>query len=165
MAGEAILTCTAPTQNTDGSALTDLASFRYYYGESAGGPYPNQIDDPDLICGMTVTGLAPGTWYFVSTAINVEDRESAYSNEASKVIPPLVPDPPSGLAVQESNLTAYGISQTNNRLVMYPVGQVPPGTICDGSMSANGLYLVPVEAVQWAGSVRPVVVLAECSGG
>ena len=35
--GTATLSWTAPTQNTDDSALTDLAGFRVYYGSSAFG--------------------------------------------------------------------------------------------------------------------------------
>ena len=164
-AGTATLSWTPPTQNTDGSDLIDLAGCRLYYGTETGN-YAQTIEiaDPDATT-YVVENLDPGTWYFVSTAYNASGVESAYSNEASKTVADNTPpEPPSGLIVVPDNLYVYGLSQTNNRLVLYPVGTVPENTPCDNTMSANGHYRVDREFVAWAGNVEPAVVVALCSG-
>jgi hypothetical protein len=83
----ATLTWTAPTQNTDGTSLTDLAGFKIYYGMTQGGPYDEVVDIPDA--GATthvVQPLASGAWFFVSTAYNAIGTESDFSNEAMKIL-------------------------------------------------------------------------------
>jgi len=155
------LTCTVPTENTDGSTLTDLADIKVYWGTTQGGPYDLGSDSMGVDCQHTLN-LPAGTYYFVATAINSAGVESDYSNEATRTVLPPQPQPPTNLAVTASNLTAYAISQTEDRLVTYPVGTVSEGTSCDASMTVNGKYLVPRSAVQWAGTVQPQVVVAEC---
>ncbi len=84
---KATLTWTAPTQNTDGTPLTDLAGFKIYYGLSQGGPYDEVVDIPDA--GATthvVQPLASGAWFFVATAYNAIGTESDVSNEAMKIL-------------------------------------------------------------------------------
>lgn len=85
--GSVTLSWTAPTENTDGSALTDLAGYRIYYG-LAEGNYPNQvpIDNPGITT-YVVENLSPDTYYFVTTALNSSGVESDYSNVAVKTIP------------------------------------------------------------------------------
>jgi len=82
--GSVTLTWAAPTQNTDGSALVDLASYRIYYGQSEGS-YPNeiQIDNPGITM-YVVDNLTPSTYFFVSTSINSNGIESDYSNAVSR---------------------------------------------------------------------------------
>ncbi len=84
--GTATLSWTAPTTNNDGSPLNNLAGFRVYYGTSVGN-YPNQvsISNPGLTTTV-VDNLAPGTYYFVSTAISSQGVESNFSNVAQKTI-------------------------------------------------------------------------------
>ena len=84
--GSVTLTWTLPTQNTDGSALTDLSGIKIYYGNAAGGPYPNEIDLPGAPTTHTIPTVPPGEWYFVSTAYNANDVESDRSNEATKTV-------------------------------------------------------------------------------
>lgn len=109
----ATLTWTAPTQNTDGTPLTDLAGFRVKYGQAQGGPYP-QVDDIAIPTATThvVGSLGSGNWFFVSTAYNAIGTESDVSNEVMKVLGLISivesvgitvmprPSPPSGLGVQ-----------------------------------------------------------------
>ena len=84
--GLATLSWTAPTQNEDGSALTDLAGYKIYYGTTSGNyPLVDTIDDPGLTTYM-VSGLTTGMWYFVATAFNELNIESVFSNEAQKAI-------------------------------------------------------------------------------
>ncbi|HEX5048020.1 MAG TPA: putative Ig domain-containing protein [Gammaproteobacteria bacterium] len=84
--GSAQLSWTPPTQNTDGTALTDLKGYKIYWGSSLGS-YPNSVvvDSPG-IASYQVDGLAPGTYFFVITARNTADVESAWSNAASKIV-------------------------------------------------------------------------------
>lgn len=81
----ATLSWTAPTQNTDGTALVDLAGFKIYYGQTQSGPYDNIIDlvDP-LATTHVIEPLSSGNWFFVATAYNAADIESVVSNEAMK---------------------------------------------------------------------------------
>ena len=85
----------APTTNTDGSPLTDLAFYRLYYG-SAGTPCPGsaflQVASPtpspqtSETLTYTLTGLSAGARYFVAvTAVDLSNIESACSSVASAV--------------------------------------------------------------------------------
>jgi fibronectin type 3 domain-containing protein len=84
--GSATLSWTPPTQNTDGSPLTDLASYKIYYGNESGNYHTSiQINNN----GMTVyvvKHLTSNTYYFVMTAINSSGVESNFSNEAIKQV-------------------------------------------------------------------------------
>jgi hypothetical protein len=84
--GTALLSWTPPTENTDGSALTDLAGYRIYYGTSSGN-YTElvTIDSPGL-SSYQIDNLTPADWYFVITSFNSSNVESTYSNEVSKTI-------------------------------------------------------------------------------
>jgi putative Ig domain-containing protein len=73
--GSATLSWMPPTQNANGSVLTDLAGYHIYYGTT-----------PDLEQSITLanggltryvlTGLAKTTWYFAMTAYDSAGRES-----------------------------------------------------------------------------------------
>src|SRR2546422_286034 len=84
---------TAPTTNTDGSPLTDLASYRVYYG-TASTPCPGssfvQVTSstssppPNQTVTARLTGLTTGALYFVVvTAVGTGRMESACSSVAS----------------------------------------------------------------------------------
>jgi hypothetical protein len=85
--GAAVVDLTPPTQNTDGSALTNLAGMRVYYGTSASSL--NQVLDVPGTTATTYTlsNLASGTWYFAATAYTSGGQESSPSATASKSIP------------------------------------------------------------------------------
>lgn len=84
--GSATLTWTAPTLNSDGSPLTDLASYRIYYGFTEGN-YPNAINvDNPGITSYVVENLPPNTYFFVTTSVNTNGMESAFSNVASATV-------------------------------------------------------------------------------
>jgi hypothetical protein len=85
--GSAILTWQPPASNVDGTALVDLAAFKVYWG-TAPGTYTQSMQIANAAARThTVTGLAPGTWYFAVTALNTRGEESAYSNVWSKTVP------------------------------------------------------------------------------
>ncbi len=84
--GSATLSWTPPTQNTDGSPLTDLAGYKIYYGTESGNYQTSiQIDNPGIAI-YVVENLTPNTYYFVLTAFNSSGVESLFSNEASKQV-------------------------------------------------------------------------------
>jgi len=85
--GSATLSWTPPTQNTDGSPLTNLAGYKIYWGTTLGN-YPNSatIMNPGITT-YVVQNLTPSTYYFVTTAINGAGAESSFSNAATKTIP------------------------------------------------------------------------------
>lgn len=83
--GSALLSWTAPSLNTDGSALTNLNGYKVYWGTSQGS-YSNSASVSLGSVSYVVEQLTPGTWYFTVTAINSQGVESAYSNEATKTI-------------------------------------------------------------------------------
>jgi len=84
--GSVTLTWTPPTQNTDGSPLTDLAGYRIYWG-NGGGVYPQSvtIDNPG-VSSYVVENLPPGDYEFVATAINSVGVESGFSNPATRTV-------------------------------------------------------------------------------
>ncbi len=84
--GTASLTWTAPTQNVDGSSLTDLAGYRISYGTSASALAQTiQVANPSLTA-YVIEGLPTGTYYFAVRAYTSRGNESANSNLASKAV-------------------------------------------------------------------------------
>lgn len=81
----ASLSWLAPTANTDGSKLTDLAGYNIYYGtESSALTQTIQVANPAAL-GYVITGLATGTtWYFQVTSYSSAGEESAPSAITSK---------------------------------------------------------------------------------
>jgi hypothetical protein len=75
-----------PTENEDGSPLTDLAGYKLYWGTSAG-DYPNSVTlmNPS-VTRYLIEQLTPATWYFVMTALTARDLESAHSKPAAHVV-------------------------------------------------------------------------------
>ena len=74
----------APTQNVDGTPLTDLAGFVLYWGK-ASRQYSSSVPlDGDRLSYRIE--LAPGNYFFSMTATDADGNESAFSNEVSKLI-------------------------------------------------------------------------------
>lgn len=84
--GSATLSWTPPTQNTDGTALSNLAGYRIVYGVSASALTQTiQLGNPGLST-YVVEGLSPATYYFAVRAYSSDGAESANSNVATKVV-------------------------------------------------------------------------------
>jgi hypothetical protein len=84
--GTATISWIPPTQNTDGSPLTDLGGYRIYYGTSQTNlTQMAEVDNPGLTSYM-VQNLAPATWYFTMRAFRTNGTESEPSNIVSKTI-------------------------------------------------------------------------------
>ncbi len=92
-AGHLDLGWTAPATNTDGSQLTDLASYRIYYTTASGAcknataqtlaaPIPNPV--AGTMVSYSLSGLSTGSTYFVQvSALDASGTESACSNEVT----------------------------------------------------------------------------------
>ncbi len=84
--GSASLSWNAPTQNVDGTALTNLAGYRIYYGTSASALTKSaQVNNPG-VTSYLIENLVPATYYFVVRAYTSGGIESANSNVASKTV-------------------------------------------------------------------------------
>jgi hypothetical protein len=84
--GSATLSWEAPTQRTDGTALTDLAGYTIHYGRLSG-VYDYQIDvNTPGVMTYVVENLVPGDWYFAMTAYDADGLKSDFSNEAQRQI-------------------------------------------------------------------------------
>jgi hypothetical protein len=76
----------APTQNEDGSPLTNLAGYEIRYGLQANA-FSKSIDVPNPgITTYVVTDLIPGTYYFTMVAYNAMSVRSILSNEVPVVV-------------------------------------------------------------------------------
>ena len=85
--GTATLDWTSVTQNTNGTALTNLAGYQVHYGTSAGNlNQVVQIANPS-ITAYVLTNLSSGTWYFAVTAYTTTGTMGNMSNVGSKTIP------------------------------------------------------------------------------
>jgi len=84
--GSATLSWSVPTQNTDGTPLTDLSGYHIYYGTSASALTTTITLASAGETSYVVTGLAPGTYYFAVVAYNSAGIDSPESNVASKTI-------------------------------------------------------------------------------
>ena len=84
--GNATLSWQAPTTDTNGAALTDLAGYRIYYGTSA-----TSLSETIQLTSVglqtyVIQNLASGTWYFAVTAVASTGVESGLSDVVSKTI-------------------------------------------------------------------------------
>jgi hypothetical protein len=84
--GSATLSWTPPTENSDGSSLTNLAGYRVHYGRS-----PTQLSQTIEITNSSlstyvVDNLSSGTWYFAVVSVNSGGTTSVLSNVAAKTI-------------------------------------------------------------------------------
>jgi hypothetical protein len=84
--GTATVAWAAPTERSDGSALTNLAGYRIYYGSSSNS-FENVIDVNSVgVTSFVVDNLPAGTWYFAVSARDSSGAESGLSSAATKTI-------------------------------------------------------------------------------
>lgn len=84
--GNVTINWNPPTENTDGTALTDLAGFKIHYG-TASKKYTRTItvSNPGLAT-YVIADLSPGTYYFAVTAYSSAGTESPLSSEVSTTV-------------------------------------------------------------------------------
>jgi hypothetical protein len=84
--GSVTLSWTAPTKNTDGSTLTNLAGYRVHYGTTAGS-YTRSVQLPNKsLTSVVIEDLTAARWYFAVKAYNTSGVESTFSGSVSKLI-------------------------------------------------------------------------------
>jgi len=166
---EPTLQWVAPTQNVDNTPIPatgpgSLDGFKVYATPT--GPFSTaQVYDitDQALRTTTLTGLAPGVWNFQMTAYNVAGNESVRTGTVAATVT-TVPKPPAGMTFSTYEVGVYNLVKKANGFTMIYVGQVPLNTPCDPLQNVNGFNAVPVSAVtSYAGTVRPIVVLAKCS--
>ena len=69
----------APSLNSNGTTVTDLAGYHIYYGASATSMNTVLTIDGASDTSKVISGLKRGTWYFAVTAFNSEKIESKLS--------------------------------------------------------------------------------------
>jgi Putative Ig domain len=84
--GSATLSWNPPTDNVDGTTLTDLSGYRIYYGRSANQLTRTVVVNNPGLTRYVVENLAPATWHFAMTSVNDAGRESPRSPTVSKTI-------------------------------------------------------------------------------
>ncbi len=74
-----------PTENVDGTPLTDLTGYHIHFG-----PDSRNYTDEVPVSGAGTTDqdlvLASGSYYIAMTALDADGNESGYSNEVVKVV-------------------------------------------------------------------------------
>jgi hypothetical protein len=84
--GSATVNWTPPTQNTNGSSLTNLAGYTITYGTSASALNTSVKLTNTGLTSYMIENLTAGTYYFAVKAYNSAGQTSAVSNVASKTI-------------------------------------------------------------------------------
>lgn len=80
------LSWVAPTENEDGSSLTDLAGYKVYWGTSPGNYTQSVTINNASVSTYVIDNISPGTYEFVATSFNLAGVESAFSSPASKTV-------------------------------------------------------------------------------
>lgn len=81
------MTWTTPSVNTDGSSLTDTASYRVEYGTSVSNLNMLVTVPGGSSTSTTINGLVAGTYFFTVTAVNASGVASVRSNPVSRAVP------------------------------------------------------------------------------
>jgi hypothetical protein len=84
--GTATVSLTPPTQNSDGTPLTNLAGMRVHYGTSPSSLSQQVQLASTVATSYTLSNLASGTWYFGATAYTATGVESAMSAVTSLTV-------------------------------------------------------------------------------
>lgn len=166
----------APTENVDGSLITDLPLV-YVLHWAVGEDYvplsrnyteTRAINLDDMYPGettgwCTTINSGTGVHHMALTAIDSALDQSDYSNEVAKMGDATTPLPP---IIIESSRAVYTVIKQPDVFVLLPIGTVPAGTPCDPNNTVNGRGAVPNSAVIWTSPTgsRPIVVVAECNG-
>lgn len=86
--GVVTLSWAAPTENTDGSPLLDLAGYEIHLGPQSGS-YSDSISIANPgITTYVIDDLTSGTHYFAMKAVNSQGKLSSFSNEGVATIAP-----------------------------------------------------------------------------
>lgn len=143
-ADEITLTWTDPTENTDGTPLTDLEAVEIYQLVT------------EVVPGTevyTISEKLPGRYDYIAVARTTQGTFSVPSNQSGKDVTTWRVG---------ADQTVYTVARALGRFILIAAGTVPTGTPCDPEQSVNGHYSVPIDQVTWSGTIRPVTVVAKC---
>lgn len=113
-----------------------------------------------------VTNQANGDYFYALAALNQGGAISSWAGPATNTINRTSVSASVTVDVTGFSTTAtpvYNVVKRDNGFVLVQVGTVPLNTPCDITQTVNGRYAVPVSAVTWSGSVRTIVVVAQCA--
>ncbi len=85
--GRATVRVVPPTENVDGTALTDLAGVTIFYGPSPADLSQQVQVAATTATSYTITNLPSGTWYFGGVAYTTTGLQSAMSSLVTATIP------------------------------------------------------------------------------
>lgn len=171
-AGSATVNWTAPTTNTDGSTLTNLASFRVHYGTSASALSQTSNVSDVTQRSTTISSLSAGTWYFAVRAVNTAGTESASSNVASKAVTgataaktvAITITPAQGSRVTTSTVAYDVIKDSSGKFVLgRVVGTVKLNTPCRTYHLTGDYYGVQTGYVKLTRAMRTNTAVALCA--
>jgi hypothetical protein len=145
-AGDATLTWEVPTTYCDGSPMATPDSYTLTYGQK------RSTIVPGTTVSHVVEGLSPGLWWF-SLAANVGPDTSEFVTVEKDI--------PAAEFVTVGG-PVFSVVARENRFLLVSVGSIAPGVQCIADHAVNSNYAVPRASVTWAGSVRPLVVVAQC---
>ncbi len=176
--GSATIAWTAPTKNTDGTSLTDLASYKILFGNSSTSLTKSQAVSDPKATSATVAALASGTWYFTVRSVNSKGAESPNSGIAQKTISsataaksvaitvtqPTTPPPSNTTTLIVEQNPAYDVVTSNGTLVLGKnVGWIHTGSACDSSYKVGASYYkVNTADVHLSATPRSSAVVAYC---
>ena len=86
VSGSATVSWNAPTTNSDGSALSNLAGYKIEYGTSPSALTQSVTVSNPAATSYTLQGLTAGTWYFAVSDFSTAGVASALSTMVSKTI-------------------------------------------------------------------------------
>jgi hypothetical protein len=143
--GTANISWTAPTRNSDGSALTDLASYKVLYGNSSGNLNMSKAVADPRATSTSIGSLGQGTWYFAVRAVNSKGVESSNSGTVSKSITGASAAKTVAITIAGTTASYKTISTTVYDVIMRDgarvrgqvVGSIAKGRPCDST------YFVP----------------------
>ena len=85
-AGAATLSWNPPSENADGTPLTDLTGYRIYYGRNPDNLSQVVVLNNPGLTRYVIENLTPARWHFEMTSVNAEGVESQRSATATKTI-------------------------------------------------------------------------------
>jgi hypothetical protein len=77
---------TPPTQNNDGSTLTDLSGYKIHYGAASGNYTGSVAVESAGVTRYSLDSLPKGTIFIAMTAVNKAGAESDFSKEATVTV-------------------------------------------------------------------------------
>lgn len=178
-AGSTRVSWTAPTTNTDGSALTDLSGFRVYYStNNTSFTQSNPVNDSTART-TTINSLAAGTWYFMVRVLNSSQAESGNSNIAQKVVTgataantvniaittPTTPPPTGTPSLRTTETTVYDVVMVGNNWGLgRVVGSIALNRPCSVRFDVNNTHKwVDRSDVALTATPRTNVTVARCT--